>query len=247
MEKKYIDINCDLGEGIGPDSDLMPLITSCNIACGGHAGSADSIRKTAELALKYRVKIGAHPSYPDMENFGRKTMDLSPGELKSSIESQLHTMMKILDDMDADLHHIKAHGALYNDIAKDEEKASTYLEALEPFREQVVVFAPFKSAVARMATMAGFTIWYEAFADRMYNDDLTLVSRGDPGAVITDPEDVADHVVRMVNEETVLTISGKSLPIEAQTYCVHGDNPNALEIINYLSRTLPARNIEVKR
>ena len=132
MGKRFIDINCDLGEGAGNDAQLMPLISSCNIACGGHYGDTDSIREAVRLALKYNVRIGAHPSYPDTENFGRKVMNCSPEELKQSIQEQLRLIQTVCEEEGAIISHVKLHGALYNKTSEDEELAKTVLEAIEP-------------------------------------------------------------------------------------------------------------------
>ena len=172
MGEWRIDINCDLGEGVGNEAELLPLIGSCNIACGGHAGDFVSMRETINLAKKNEVKIGAHPSYPDKANFGRQVMSISNKDLKISLQKQLKTFDKALEVENAQLHHIKAHGALYNQTAKDEDLAKFYLDIIKPYRESTYIYVPFGSVIAKLASQKGFKIFYEAFADRNYNSRL---------------------------------------------------------------------------
>ncbi len=245
MNARVIDINCDLGEGLGNESSLMPYISSCNIACGGHAGNAETMEAVVKLAITHGVKIGAHPSYPDKENFGRKSLNMDTLEFQESISSQLSDFTAITNANKVQMHHIKPHGALYNDLAKNEELSRYYLEAIESYRNSVVLFVPWKSIISIMAVEMGFKIWYEAFADRNYTESLQLVKRDLPNAVLSDPEAILKHLIRMVNTGEVKTESGVLKPIEANTFCIHGDNPNALEIISYLSNTLPDYNIRI--
>ncbi|RAV29293.1 5-oxoprolinase subunit PxpA [Sinomicrobium soli] len=232
-----IKINCDLGEGLDNEALLMPYISSCSIACGGHAGSRDIMERVVELALEHRVHTGAHPSYPDRENFGRRSVEMEDGALIRSIREQLLFLSDILEEKGAALHHIKAHGALYNDMAEDTQKAAVFLEAIAPFTEQAVLYAPFGSEVAKMAEEKGTGVVYEAFADRNYTDRLTLVPRTRKDAVITDKEKIREHVVRMLEEHRVRTAAGRYIPIKADTFCLHGDNSNAVEILEYLALT----------
>ena len=247
MEGNYIDINCDVGEGIGNEADLLPLISSCNIACGGHAGDDVSMTQVVKLAKQYGVRIGAHPSYPDKENFGRFSMDIGSTELTKSIKAQIHALETILHKEQVSLHHIKPHGALYNDLAKNEALADLFLKAIASYRESVVLYAPPGSVIAKKAIKNDFKVKLEAFADRSYNQDLSLVSRKLPNAVLNDPKIVLHHLVKMVNENKVVTINGKESHIEADTYCLHGDTPNALQIIMYLSQELPKQQIYIQK
>ncbi|WP_324027749.1 5-oxoprolinase subunit PxpA [Maribacter sp. BPC-D8] len=246
MAKRTIDINCDVGEGVGNEEALFPLISSCNIACGGHAGSKESIVFCLELAKKYNVKVGAHPSYPDKENFGRVSMNLSDDELIQSIKQQMQLFMSLCSQMDVELNHIKPHGALYNDIAKDEHLAKTFLTGIEEFKKGAVLYVPFCSVIQRLALENGFKVLVEAFADRNYNTDLSLVSRKESNALITEGKEVLAHLLRMYNENEVKTVSGDNIPIIANTYCIHGDTPSALQILAYLSNELPHHNLLVK-
>lgn len=247
MEGIYIDINCDVGEGIDNEADLLPMISSCNIACGGHAGDEGSMAQVVKLAKKYGVRIGAHPSYPDKENFGRFSMDIGSTALVNSIRAQIHALKTILHKEQVSLHHIKPHGALYNDLVKNEALADLFLKAIASYSESVVLYAPPDSVIAKKAIKHGFKVKLEAFADRSYNPDLSLVSRKLPNAVLDNPKLVLDHLVKMVHENKVVTINGRESHIEAQTYCLHGDTPNALQILMYLSEELPKKQIYIQK
>jgi len=246
-KQQFIDINCDVGEGIGNERELLPLISSCNIACGGHSGDAESMRQTVLLAKQNHVLIGAHPSYPDKENFGRRSMTIAPTVFVDSIGQQIKALQAILETMDLPLNHIKAHGALYNDLAKNEELAILFLKAILPYKESTAIYAAPISTLGKEALKHGFKVVYEAFADRNYNRDLSLVSRSQENAVIKDPIKVYEHLLRMVIDRKVRTVDGQLLQIEAQTYCVHGDTPNALQILMYLTDNLPNQNIYISK
>lgn len=246
-ESTYIDINSDVGEGIGNEAQLFPYISSCNIACGGHAGDSESIRHIAWLAQKHGVKVGAHPSYPDRENFGRLAMDISDAALKEAIEAQLNIFCQILFEEGIRFHHIKPHGALYNTIAKNSHLASVFLDAVERYRAEAVLYVPPNSKIAAEADRRGFRIKLEAFGDRNYEDNLGLVSRKLPNAVISEPKEVAEHVLLMVKKGMVRTVTGKNVPIKADTFCIHGDTPSAFEILVYLSKELPRHHVHLKK
>ncbi len=246
MEKVRIDINCDVGEGIGNEAQLFPFISSCNIACGGHAGDEKTMASVIKLAQEHHVKIGAHPSYPDKKNFGRKTMDLSPEEFIRSIRRQLNTFVQLLHLAGAELHHIKAHGALYNDLAGNDTLARLYIKAITPYLNHVKLFVPYGSAIARVAIENNIELVFEAFADRNYNEDLSLVSRTSKDALITDPKKVLKHVLHIATEGSVLTLNGQKVRIKADTFCLHGDTPSALEILMYLVEELPRYKVFIK-
>ncbi len=247
MEGKFIDINCDVGEGMGNEAELLPLISSCNIACGGHAGDDETMAQVIQLAKKYDIKPGAHPSYPDTKNFGRSTMEIEPEAFVESIRAQINRLENILDHEGVSLHHIKPHGALYNDLAKNEVLADLFLEVVTPYKKGTILYVPPNSVIAEKAVHHGFHVKYEAFADRSYNEDLSLVSRKLPNAVLNEPQQVLDHLVKMVIENKVMTINGRETNINAQTYCVHGDTPGALRILMYLSKELPKKHIYIKK
>lgn len=243
---KTIDLNCDVGEGIDNEKQLMPLISSCNIACGAHAGSIQIIDDTIQLAIENNVKIGAHPSYPDRENFGRVQLEMSADALQQSIEEQLKVMLQRLTLAKAPLHHIKAHGALYNVSAKNEQIAKVLVRAIVNTVKNAQLYVPYNSEIEKVALQHGLQVIYEAFADRNYNDDLSLVSRTESNAIITDEESIVKHVMSMVENSMVTTINGTQVPIKATTFCVHGDNPKALFLVKHLVNSLQEKNINVK-
>ena len=245
MATYNIDINSDVGEGIGNEAKLLPLISSCNIACGAHAGDERTMRWVVQLAKTNNVKIGAHPAYPDRENFGRKKISISQEELAKSIIAQIGLLAKIIDEEGANLHHIKAHGALYNTIAKNSNLALVFLKAILPYKETTYLYVPFGTQICELASDMGFRIKTEAFADRNYNADLSLVSRDRPKAIINEPSKVLDHLLRMVKSNTIRTIEGRQQTLKANTYCIHGDTVSALEILMYLSQELPKHQVRI--
>lgn len=234
---KPVNINADLGEGAGNDTQLMPYIHSCNIACGGHAGDEKSIRETIRLALNNGVKIGAHPGYPDKENFGRVSLDIDPLTLQKSILHQLETFFKICEEENAKVHHIKLHGALYNDTAKNKVLAALILDVFKSFQFQGKLYVPHHSAIHFLVEKE-FDLCFEAFIDRTYEEDGTLRSRSKSGASHQTPEEVWKQLKQMIQDKTVTTYSGKVINIQADTYCIHGDHPNAVNILQYLSEKL---------
>ncbi|TNJ42965.1 5-oxoprolinase subunit PxpA [Tamlana fucoidanivorans] len=235
---KYIDINVDVGEGLGNESEIMPLISSCNIACGGHAGDAKTMKTMVALAKSNNVKIGAHPSFPDKENFGRKIMNMPCVALYTTIEHQIKCLLKELEDVHLQLHHVKPHGALYNLATIDEKTAKVIIEVMKGLMTRAKLYVPYNSVIAKLAVEHNIPVMYEAFADRNYNDDLTLVSRTVSNAVIEDADELYEHVFRVATSGRVRTISGHLERIEAETFCVHGDNPNAVYLISNLTKRL---------
>jgi len=238
-----IDLNCDVGEGIGNEHLLFPHITSCNIATGGHAGDTDSMRAVAALAAAHQIRIGAHPSYPDPEHFGRVSMNMEKKEFQASMAAQIDEFLQVLAALNLSMHHIKAHGALYNDLACGGRMAVEYLEVLHPFRERYILYVPCGSAFSRMAVERGFSIWEEAFADRAYDPGGILVSRSEPGAVLTNPESVARQVMEMVRGNRVQCSDGTFYKMTPTTFCLHGDNPKAIVILKYLAECLSKASI----
>jgi UPF0271 protein len=236
VQKKF-ELNCDMGEGIGNEHLLMPLIDSCSIACGGHAGDDDTMKQTIELALKYKVSIGAHPSFPDKANFGRKKLNMDRGALMESLNNQVSHFESLCLQQGAALSHIKTHGALYNLAAVDVKMAQTVIDALQSYLYLSFV-APGHSVFQKLIHAAGGSIKTEAFADRSYHPDLTLVSRDDPNGVITNPEKAMEQVKEMVINQRVRSISGSYVPITAETFCVHGDNPSAMKVLQALRNLL---------
>lgn len=246
MENHAIDINVDVGEGIGNEAQIMPFIASCNIACGGHAGDLDTMQRVVKLAKQHRVKIGAHPSFPDKENFGRVKLDMSCAALFTSINQQIKTLQNVLDQERRLLHHIKPHGALYNLAAVDVKVANVVVEVMKSLVLPIKLYVPYKSIVAQVALQNNIAITYEAFADRNYNDDLTLVSRQEKNALITDPDIMFEHVNNMIYNQKVRTIQNSEIEILAETFCIHGDNPDALVLIKSLKEKLELNGIKIR-
>jgi len=242
-----IDINCDLGEGVGNDALLMPYLSSCNIACGGHAGDEVTMRKTIALALRHGVRIGAHPSFPDRENFGRAELQMDRKKLIDTISNQVNSLLDIANELEGPVHHIKPHGALYNMAAVDQNIAEAVIQAHLQFDKKVILYAPYGSMVAELASKNSIPVKFEAFADRQYNDDLSLVSRKLPGATLHKPDEILHHVLSMVKNQKIKTIDGHFKKIIANTICVHGDNPNAVEIIASLCQGLKNNNIQIEK
>ena len=231
-----LNINCDLGEGLNNEHIIMPLIDSCNIACGGHAGDNGSMIECVEISIKNNVKIGAHPSYPDKINFGRKKIDISPSQLSYSIISQIESLETIADSYGLELNHIKAHGALYNQMIVDTELSNFYLNTIKDFKNKCSLYIPYKSEIEKIALKKGFSIIYEVFGDRNYNDDLSLVSRNNENALITDPESVVNHIKTIKETETVKTINGNYKKIKFDTICIHSDTNNSIEILKKINQ-----------
>ena len=230
-----MDINCDLGEGLANDAQIMPYISSCNIACGGHAGNIELIKKTVQLAKKFQVKIGAHPSFVDRENFGRKELYVPKDLLIEQIIDQISVLKRIVEKEGEVLHHVKPHGALYNMAAKDEKIAKSVIEAVQFFDDGLILYVPFRSSIANELIKRNLPFYYELFADRMYLDDLSLMSRKETGSVIENPKRVLKRVKQLIDLGTIKTVQGNNIKIKSDTICVHGDNPNAVEIVKSLS------------
>lgn len=243
MENYTIDINVDLGEGIGNEPEIMPYITSCNIACGGHAGDVKTMERVVKLAKKYGVKIGAHPSFPDKDNFGRKIVEMPSVVLFESIKKQIRDLLNVAKNENARLHHIKPHGALYNLASVDEKTAKIIIEAIKSMAIPVKLYVPYQSVIASVAIQNNISIAYEAFADRNYNDNLTLVSREKSNAIISDKATMFNHVYRMISTQKVKTINNKEIVIKADTFCIHGDNPDAVRLVKNLRQKLESKGV----
>ncbi|RCS26396.1 LamB/YcsF family protein [Polaribacter sp. WD7] len=240
-----IDINCDVGEGMVNETLLMSYISSCNIASGGHFGTRKTIDKTIQLAIENDVLIGAHPSFPDKENFGRKVMNISKRELYKSIQNQLDLFLERLDQFNQKLHHIKPHGALYNLIAIDEVAAKNFVAAIQKYMQGVFLYVPYNSQIEGIAIQNDINIQYEAFGDRNYTEDLKLVSRKHKNAILTNPKEVYNHIYKMVVEGSVKTLQGNEKEIKADTFCIHGDNQKAQEILAFLSTEFSKKGFKI--
>ena len=231
-----MDINCDLGEGIGRDADLMPYLGSCNIACGGHAGDRESMITTMRLAKEHDVRIGAHPSFEDRPNFGRKEIYVPQERLRSQLIHQIAELAALARLEDLEIHHVKPHGALYNMAARSSDLAKLIVNVLKFFNENLVLYVPFGSQMERKAKEAGIPYAVEAFADRSYSDSFGLVPRSEPEAVLTDPQEIRERVMRMISKGEVVSMSGKVRHVDVDTICIHGDNPAAVEIARELAQ-----------
>jgi len=242
-----VDLNCDMGEGMKNDSAIMPFISSANIACGFHAGNEQTMKQTVELALRYGVAIGAHPSFNDKENFGRSEMNLSNSEIYQLVTRQINILAAIAKSSGASLHHVKPHGALYNMSARQEAVAAAIAKAVYDYNPALILFGLSESVSIREARKAGLKTASEVFADRTYQDDGTLTSRKLPGALIESKEQMARQVLQMIKEKTVTTVSGKKIPICAETVCIHGDGEHAAEFAAELYTELKKNNIEIQK
>lgn len=250
--KPKIDINCDLGESygrfkVGHDREVMPHITSANIACGFHAGDPMVMAQTVNLAKQHGVAVGAHPGYPDLMGFGRRNMTLTTKEVKNYIIYQAGALQAFAGVAGVNLQHIKPHGALYNMAVDDEALSKAIIEAVDSIGARIILFALSKSTTAKMAAEAGLRVACEVFADRAYKPDGSLVSRKMPGAVIENPKVVTERAVKMVMEGTVVAIDGTVVDLgEAHTICVHGDTLTAVELTKSLRKGLIDAGIEVR-
>jgi UPF0271 protein len=242
-----VDFNSDLGEGAGTEMALMPLITSANIACGGHAGNENTMRTTIELAMKNKVAIGAHPGYPDRERFGRVAMDIPARELIESIRRQIDSLVGIASRMGARVTHVKAHGALYNQGERDAMVARNIIfgvQAASGGHELVIVASP-GSALLQEASGAGMKVAREGFVDRAYEPDGTLQSRSIAGSVLTDPADAVRQALSFVKNGGVTAVDGTFLTLAVDTLCLHGDTPGAPEIARAVRDALSKAKVKV--
>lgn len=233
-----VALNCDLGEGMANDIAIMPFLGSCNIAAGGHAGNKDSVLKTIKLAKKYRVEIGAHPSYPDQRNFGRSPMDIPFAQLEESLIQQIDLVLKSASAENEVLNHIKFHGALYLSSLSAPDLAKNLAEFLARNYKGIQLYAPYGSCMAEEAIKHHIPLKNEGFADRAYLTGSTLVGRNQSNAILTDLDEIKRQVLSMVFEGKVPTPNNKSHDIIVDTVCIHGDHPKALEIAQLLGPIL---------
>jgi UPF0271 protein len=240
-----IDLNCDLGEGFPHDEELMPLITSANIACGGHAGDEATMRRTVALAQCHGVAIGAHPGFADRENFGRRELAITPEAVGVTLIEQVGRLREIARQMKTEVGHVKLHGALYNMVSRDRELALAVCDALQRLRPVPVLFALAGSELEKVSGERGLRTLSEAFADRTYRPDGSLTPRSDPHAVISDENEAISQVVTMLTTKTVQTVDGIHVPIRADTICVHGDGPRAVAFARRLRSELTAREFSL--
>ncbi|WNS80215.1 5-oxoprolinase subunit PxpA [Domibacillus sp. DTU_2020_1001157_1_SI_ALB_TIR_016] len=246
-----IDINCDMGESfgaysIGHDKDIMPYITSANIACGFHAGDPDVMKKTVHLAMEHGVKMGAHPGFQDLAGFGRRNMALSPEEVYSLVVYQIGALQAFVQIEGTALHHVKPHGALYNMAASNEEMASAIAAAVKDVDTSLILYGLAGSKLVEAGQKAGLKTASEVFADRTYTREGMLTPRRLPHALIEDSEEAVSQVIRMAKEKKVRAADGTEVDIQADTVCIHGDGPHALSFARLIRTKLQEEGIDVR-
>ncbi|WP_414055303.1 LamB/YcsF family protein [Macrococcus equi] len=245
-----IDLNADLGESfgnysIGNDEAIIPLITSANIACGMHAGDFNVLEKTVALCKAHNTGIGAHPGYNDLMGFGRKQVSMTYEEVENLVTYQLGAIQAFCVKHDVVLNHVKPHGALYNATFKDPQLAQAIVNAIKAFNPELKVMGIAGGNLVRVARENGLSAINEVFADRNYTDEGTLVARTESNAMIHDVDEAVRHVLRMVKDQQVKTITGKLIPLQADSICVHGDGPEALAFVEEIRAALKENNIEI--
>ena len=242
-----IDLNSDLGEGAGTDALVMPLISSVNIACGAHAGNESTMRDTLALARRHNVVVGAHPGYPDRENFGRVPVPLSDEELSEEVARQIRALQRV--DPDLKISHVKAHGALYNQAERDAAVAKAIVEGVKKVfaaRTDVALYAPPGSAMVDAALAVGLRVVREGFVDRAYEADGTLRSRKLAGALHTDPQVAAKQALSFARDGGVRAHDGTFLKLTVETLCLHGDTPGAPAIAAAVRAALTGAGVKVR-
>jgi 5-oxoprolinase (ATP-hydrolysing) subunit A len=245
---KTIDINCDMGESygawkMGEDAAVMPYITSANIACGFHGGDPATIRQTVRLAVEHGVAIGAHPSLPDLQGFGRRVMKISPQDMYDLVVYQAGAVEAFARAAGARLHHVKCHGALYNMAANDAALSEAMARAAKDLGVMLYVLSNSKNF--SIAKQAGIPVAGEVFADRGYSDDGTLAPRDRPGGMIEDAGEAVARALAMIEQGYVTSLSGKRVPVSADTLCLHGDQPGAVHFAKALRQAFTERSIAV--
>ncbi|MEN5299995.1 5-oxoprolinase subunit PxpA [Brucella sp. TWI559] len=247
----FIDLNSDLGEGFGPwpmgdDTSMLAIVTSANIACGFHAGDPAGILSVLREAARRGVRVGAHIGYRDLVGFGRRNMDPSSSELIADTIYQIGALQGLAQAAGTKVTYVKPHGALYNTIAHDKRQAADVIAGIKAIDPDLVLMALATAPIVDQAREAGLRVVCEAFADRAYNVDGSLVNRRLEGSVIHDPDVIAERMLRMINEQRVTAIDGTDIALDAQSICIHGDNPTAVQIARTLRSTLEARGVELK-
>lgn len=246
-----VDLNCDMGESFGAwqmgrDAELMDYVSSINVACGFHAGDASVIRKTIETAVNKGAAIGAHPSFPDLQGFGRRAMALSAQEVFDIVLYQVSAVKGICEALGGKLHHVKPHGALYNQAAKDAGFARAIAEAVKAIDENLILYGLSDSFLISEAEKINLKTASEVFADRRYQKDGTLTPRTEPNALIDDTEKAVSQALRMIREQSVASVTGEKVSLRAETVCIHGDGENALEFAAAIRRKLTEKGISIQ-
>ncbi len=248
---RTVDLNADLGESfgawrMGDDARLLEVVSSANVACGFHAGDPGTIRATVQQAVRQGVAVGAHPSLPDLAGFGRRRMDVTPGEVYDMVLYQVGAIAAFVKAAGARLHHVKAHGALYNMAATDRSLAMAIVAAVRDFDADLVLYALAGSSMVDAAESVGLSVAGEVFADRAYRSDGTLVPRSQEGALIADEAKAVAQALDMVRDRRVLAIDGTWVAVRADTVCVHGDSPGAVALAVALKRALDAEGLQLR-
>jgi UPF0271 protein len=246
-----IDLNCDMGESFGPwlmgrDAELMEHVTSVNIACGFHAGDPTTIRKTVEVAIDKGVAIGAHPGYPDLQGFGRRNMSMQANEIYDIVLYQVAALRGICESLGGKLHHVKPHGALYNQAAKNAEMAAAIVKGVRAIDPGLIFYGASGSELISEAEKYGLVTASEVFADRTYQPDGSLTPRTNPDALITDENASIAQATQMVSDGSVTALSGENVLVRADTICIHGDGEHALEFALALRKAFAERGITVR-
>src|SRR5947208_9118753 len=241
-----VDLNADLGEGSGHDGELFELISSANIATGFHAGDSDTMHAAISAARNHGVAVGAHPSFFDRENFGRKELTISNEEVFDTVAYQLGIFQALASALDVRPNHVKPHGALYNMAVRDTKLADAIARAIESVDAKLILFAPDKSELARAGEAHGLQIAREIFADRNYLNDGWLVPRTRPDALLHDPKQAAARVLRMLREGKVRSVEGSDVDVRGETICVHGDTPGAVEFARELRIRLESEGVRIR-
>jgi UPF0271 protein len=243
---RKIDLNCDVGEGLDTDADIMPFISSANIACGYHAGDPDTMARTVSLALEHQVAIGAHPGFADKINFGRIPQHLSDNALYDLITAQLHAMQSVCRTLGATMTHVKPHGALYNMAATTPAMARVIANAVKDADPTLCLYGLSNSWLIKAAAEAGLRTASEVFADRTYQDDGTLTPRNQPNALIDHEEQAIQQAIQMVTRQQVTTVNGKTIPLTAETICLHGDGPHAVAFARAVHNALHHHHFSIQ-
>lgn len=248
---KFVDLNSDVGESygsykLGLDEEVLKYVTSVNIACGWHAGDPLIMDSTVKMAVKNNLGIGAHPGYPDLMGFGRRNIDITPKEAKAYMLYQLGALYAFSQTSGSKLQHIKLHGAFYNTASVKPELAEEIINGIMEFDKSLILLALSGSYIAKRAMEKGLKVAQEVFADRAYNSDGTLVSRKLQGSVIHDKKEAIERVKKMVLTGKVTSIDGKEISIAADSICVHGDNPEAVNFVSLIRKSLEDEGIELK-
>jgi UPF0271 protein len=243
--KLFVDINADLGEGAGHDAELFELISSANIATGFHAGDSDTMHVAVSMAKEHGVAVGAHPSFWDRENFGRKELKVSNQEVFDAVAYQLGVFQAIASAVGVRPNHVKPHGALYNMAVRDGKLADAIIRAIASVDPKLILFAPNNTELARAGEAHGLQIAREIFADRNYLNDGWLVPRTRPDALLHDPKEAAERVLRMLREGKVRSVEGRDVEVRGETICVHGDTPGAVEFARELRKQLEHDGVRI--